>query len=59
MGTARKSTAPTAVLKSLSAKVFDRRQTILQVSVNQDVLRRDFKVTEFLGQKWWTVVSMW
>eukprot|EP00913_Durusdinium_trenchii_P010634 g9978.t1 len=33
---ALKSTAPTAVLKSLSAKVFDRRSTILQVSVNQD-----------------------
>jgi len=29
-------TAPTAVLKSLAAKVFDRRSTILQVSVQQD-----------------------
>eukprot|EP00439_Symbiodinium_sp_Y106_P039897 s767_g4.t2 len=29
-------TAPSAVLKSLSAKVFDRRSTILQVSVQQD-----------------------
>ncbi|CAE7516948.1 CPK1 [Symbiodinium pilosum] len=29
-------TGPTAVLKSLSAKVFDRRSTILQVSVQQD-----------------------
>ncbi|CAJ1442403.1 unnamed protein product [Effrenium voratum] len=33
---ALKCSAPTAVLKSLSAKVFDRRGTILQVSVQQD-----------------------
>ena len=47
----RKSTAPTAVLKSLSAKVFDRRSTILQVSVNQvpfETIPKPLKI----GKEW-------